>query len=130
MKIKTKKEMSLPELIEWGWKYGFKGITFYSINSDRGVDYEASFDEDGNFYSNDEINPELIFEVETEESITEDTVLPELVTRTVKGHYGLWKKGSINSLKHITFNDVEAFYIPNDDLTMTLIWTREKGLVE
>ncbi|XWX32529.1 hypothetical protein LCFBJUUZ_CDS0070 [Staphylococcus phage PG-2021_76] len=130
MKTKTKKEMNLPQLIEYAWKHGLKGITFYSINADRGVDYEVSFDEDGNFYSNDEINPELIFEVEVEEEITEDTVLPELVTRTVKGHYGLWKKGSINSLKHITFNDVEAFYIPNDDLTMTLIWTKEKGLVD
>lgn len=90
---------------------------------------------------NDNAKPEIIFDkrflpieqtfkVEIEEPITEDTVLPELVTRTVKGHYGLWKKGSINSLKYINFNDVEAYYIPNDDLTLTLIWTKEKGLVD
>ncbi|WP_239733850.1 hypothetical protein [Mammaliicoccus sp. M-M49] len=34
---------------------------------------------------------------------------------------------SINKQKDF---DSEAFYIMNDDKTMTLIWTKEKGLVE
>ncbi|QSJ04126.1 hypothetical protein vBSscSF1_55 [Staphylococcus phage vB-SscS-F1] len=123
MKIKTKKEMNLPELIEWAIKKDIKDEKFYSKNG-----CHISIDFRGHVFLWD-IRLNEIFTVEIEEEITEDTVLPKLVTRTIKGHYALWKKGSINSLKHITFNDVEAFYIPNDDLTMTLIWTKEKGLV-
>ncbi|XWX34246.1 hypothetical protein LMHOCYYV_CDS0022 [Staphylococcus phage PG-2021_4] len=125
MKIKTKKEMNLPELIEWAWENGIDNKTYTSPKGS-----EISFDEYGDIVDVYRIEPNDVFTIEVEEEITEDTVLPKLVTRTVKGHYGLWKKGSINSLKHITFNDVEAFYIPNDDLTMTLIWTKEEGLVE
>uniref|UniRef100_A0AAU8GSZ3 Uncharacterized protein n=1 Tax=Mammaliicoccus phage MSShimriz1 TaxID=3230127 RepID=A0AAU8GSZ3_9VIRU len=130
MKTKTKKEMNLPQLIEYAWEYGLKGITFYSINGDRGVDYEASFDEDGNFYSNDEINPELIFEVETEEEITEDTVIPKLLVKFKSpSRYQVFSNDYINSFE-VEEGNIEAFYILNDDLTLTLIWTKEKGLVD
>ncbi|MEX5937429.1 hypothetical protein [Mammaliicoccus sciuri] len=122
--IKTKKEMNLPELIEWATENDVRNKSFCG---DRYCD-EVSFDENKDMTC-EYITINEIFTVEIEEEITEDTVLPELVTRTVKGHYGLWKKGSINSFKHITFNDVEAFYVPNDDLTMTLIW-RDGELVE
>lgn len=127
--IKRKVEMNLGELLCWAIE-NKEQARFRDISSKS---MRVRF--------NDNAKPEIIFakrflpieqtfKVEIVEPITEDTVLPEFVTRTVKGHYGLWKKGSINSFKHITFNDVEAFYIPNDDLTMTLIWTKEKGLVE
>lgn len=107
----------------------FDGIeSFYERKNEKSVSIDLVDVNDNATGTYSYINEN--FEVEIEEPITEDTVLPELVTRTVKGHYGLWKKGSINSFKHITFNDVEAFYVPNDDLTMTLIWTKEKGLIE
>ena len=124
--IKTKKEMNLPELIEWIWENEIEDKRFIS-DCVKGKVFVSKY---GKITTACGIGKTDTFTVEIEEEITEDTVLPELVTRTVKGHYGLWKKGSINSFKHITFNDVEAFYVPNDDLTMTLIWTKEKGLVE
>lgn len=125
--IKTKKEMNLAELIEWAWEYGLKEITFYSINDDRGVAYEASFDDDDSFYSNDEINPEIIFIVEVEEEITEDTKLFKLYHLT---EYSFWEIKLYRSINDVKTDKSLAFYIINDDMTMTLIWTKEKGLVE
>ncbi|MGY0414002.1 hypothetical protein ACW5YJ_12300 [Staphylococcus sp. mip270_02] len=74
----------------------------------------------------------VIFEVE--EEITEDTVIPKVIElysnenkntfamqhcdRTIKQ---IQDEGGCKSL---------AFYILNDDFTMTLIWTHDKGLVE
>ena len=74
MKIKKQKQLNLPQLIEWAWRYRLKDITFYSINNDRGVDYEVSFNADGSFYSNDDISHEIIFTVEIEEEITENAI--------------------------------------------------------
>lgn len=127
--IKTEKEMNLGELLCWAIdnKEQASLKDFYSKNI--GVKFNASG------YPCIEFEKKFLptyetFTVEIEEPITEDTVLPKLVTRTVKGHYGLFIKESINNLKQINFTGVEAFYVPNDDLTMTLIWTKEKGLVD
>lgn len=124
MKIKTKKQLNLPQLIEWAMNNDVRNKSFYG---DRYCD-EVHFDENKDMTC-EYITLTEIFQVEVEEEITEDTWFPQLVTRTVKGHYSLWKKGSISSFKHITFNDIDAIYIPNDDLTMTLIW-RDGKLVE
>ncbi|MGO3049140.1 MAG: hypothetical protein ACTIDZ_03760 [Staphylococcus sp.] len=126
MKIKTKKQLNLPQLIEWLLKSGYRN---YTANSNMGnivtlSRYGAIQFSLGTFF------PEDTFTVEVEEEITEDKWFPELVIRTVAGDYRLHKQGSINDFKRSTFNDVEAFYIPNGDLTLTLIWTHEKGLVE
>lgn len=128
--IKTKRTMKAREFIVFGIKNNIKNLIVNAINEECREKAIIHFDSNAMPIVSENVCPYHMFEVEIEEEITEDTVLPELVTRTVKGHYGLWKKGSINSFKHITFNDVEAFYVPNDDLTMTLIWTKEKGLVE
>lgn len=128
MKIKTKKQLNLPQLIEYAWDNGIKGKTFYA--RETGME-NVHFNTSGRaeFSSVHQFSSDDYFTVEVEEEITEDTWFPQLVIRTVKGHYGLWKKGSINDFKHITFNDIDAIYIPNDDLTMTLIW-RDGKLVE
>ena len=65
--------------------------------------------------------------VEVEEEITEDTIIPKLTRYTAFGFKGTKYNTSINDVKS---HDSLAFYIMNDDLTMTLIWTHEKGLVE
>lgn len=124
MKIKTKKQLTLPQLIEWAMKNDMHERSFCG---DRYGD-AVHFDENEDMLC-DHVSLTETFTVEVEEEITEDTWFPQLVTRTVKGHYSLWKKGSISSFKHITVNDIEAIYIPNDDLTLTLIWRYGK-LVE
>ena len=124
MKIKTKKQLNLPQLIEWAWDNDVRNRNSQSEGGAR-----VYFDRDGYVSCTREIVPQDFFTVEVEKVVTEDTWFSELVIRTIAGDYILQKQGSINNFKHITFNDAEAFYIPNDDLTMTLIW-RDGKLVE
>ncbi len=118
--IKTKKEMNLPELIEWAIKKDIKDEKFYSKNG-----CHISIDFRGHVFLWD-IRLNEIFTVEVEEEITEDTVLPKLVTRNTSGRYNGWISECVKSF-HLEL--IEAIYILNDDLTMTLIW-RDGKLVE
>ncbi|MEB6292229.1 hypothetical protein [Mammaliicoccus sciuri] len=124
--IKTKKEMNLPELIEWGWKNEIKERSFIS-NDDK---VTANFEDMGRFIADNFISSDVTFTVEIEEEITEDTEIKGLVELGNDGHgtdFFQCNGSSINEQKDF---DSEAFYILNDDKTMTLIWTKEKGLVE
>lgn len=128
MKIKKKKQLNLPQLIEWAYHEG-SDIRDEKIKSES---MTVTFSEIGTPHIETKfhfLQVDELFTVEVEEEITEDTWFSELVIRTIAGDYILQKQGSINDFKHITFNDVEAFYIPNDDLTMTLIW-RDGKLVD
>ncbi len=120
--IKTKKEMNLPELIEWATENDVRNKSFCS---DRYCD-EVSFDENKDMTC-ERITINETFTVEIEEEITEHTVLPKLVTRNTSGRYNGWISECVKGF-HLEL--IEAIYILNDDLTMTLIWTKEKGLVE
>lgn len=120
--IKTKKEMNLPELIEWLWK---SKKSVYKVTSNmNGVvklePYGLITFSSGDFY------PEETFTVEIEEEITEHTVFPKLVTRNTSGRYNGWISECVKGF-HLEL--IEAIYILNDDLTMTLIW-RDGKLVE
>lgn len=126
MKIKTKKQLNLPQLIEWAWDNDMRDKSFESEGG--AIVY---FDYDGNLTCARGFVPQDFFTVTYEEEITEDTVIPTLVE--------IYKcfQDSTEILKHeyMSMNKVEDedtlyFYILNDDLTMTLIWTHEKGLVE
>ncbi|EGQ2725597.1 hypothetical protein F9633_11815, partial [Staphylococcus pseudintermedius] len=70
MKFKTKKEMTLPQLIEWAWENSIKHKEF--TGSRNGI---VEFDFRG-WVRTDLIEPDEFFEVEVEEEITEDTVIP------------------------------------------------------
>ncbi|MGX0346595.1 hypothetical protein ACUXOE_001833 [Staphylococcus cohnii] len=130
VKIKQKKQLNLLQLIEWLLKSGYRN---YTANSNMGnivtlSRYGAIQFSHGTFF------PEETFTVEVEEEITEDTVLDELVelyedyleNNEILKH----KNRSISEAKDEDRCASQAFYIIHDDLTMTLIWTREKGLVE
>lgn len=65
--------------------------------------------------------------IEVEEEITEDTKISKLAHYSIYGFKGTKNCTSINDVKD---DNSIAFYIMNDDRTMTLIWTKEKGLVE
>ncbi|GGI30919.1 hypothetical protein J8H63_00165 [Staphylococcus chromogenes] len=133
VKIKTKKEMTLPELIEWAWENGIKNESFLASRGGR-----VYFDEDS-WIGVDEstlVEPEDIFTVETEEEIDEDTIIPTLIELFVSD-YGqimhMYFSESINGAIGDVDDDAKAlskaFYILNDDYTMTLIW-REGEFVE
>src|SRR5699024_5137052 len=120
--IKTEKEMNLPELIEWGWKNKIKNLAFYS-NKDGGSVY---FNKDGVVYVEHEIAKIETFTVEIEEEITEDTVIPEMLTIYDEGITHLTNNKSLNDLIK---NNLKSAYIMNDDLRLILIW-RDGRLIE
>lgn len=126
--IKTKKEMNLPELIEWAIKKDIKDEKFYSKNG-----CHISIDYRGHVFLWD-IRLNEIFTVEVEEEITEDTKL-FLISRYI-GEMGsvsyLYDMTSISErLKYLPVDcEITHFYIENENKELVLIWTREKGLVE
>lgn len=120
--IKVKKEMNLPELIEWAIEKDIKDEKFYSKNG-----CHISIDYRGHVFLWD-IRLNEIFTVEVEEEITEDTVIPKIL---VKSNYNEMAREHCDSrINQFVYQYTKAIYIVNDDLTMTLIWTKEKGLVE
>ena len=137
MKIKTKKQFTLPQLIEWGFEKGAHGVQF---KSDRGK--RVGFRHMGYFWTECEIDKDETFTVEIEEEITEDTKIPKLMTTfkktTLEGGIGYQRvRIDENCQIKLMLNKAEAHEEPietlhmvNDDGTHTLIWTKEKGLVK
>ena len=130
MKIKTKKQFTLPQLIEWLLKSGYRN---YTANSNMGnivtlSRYGAIQFSHGTFF------PEETFTVEVEEEITEDTEIPKLMTTFEKtcleggfGYQGV--RIDENYPIKLMLNKAEAhgepvetLHVVNDDDTHTLIW--------
>lgn len=117
-KIKVKKDMELAELIQWGREKGTIYKTY--IGSKGGEVYFNGF---GKFRTEVDVYPEETFEVEVEQKVDEETKIPVLVEvyKLNENLYG-------STLKHNISVSVEkgetsvAFYMLNDDYTMTLIW--------
>lgn len=135
VKIKTKKEMMLPELIEWALE---KGMTYRTYFGSKGG--EIYFDGFGIFKAEIDVDvyPKETFEVEFEEEITEEMKIPTLIGLFVCD-YGQCDYGQIMHMYHNeSINDAigdvdedarsmsKAFYMLNDDMTMTLIWKDEE----
>ncbi|HDV4519093.1 TPA: hypothetical protein RIB22_002377 [Staphylococcus aureus] len=129
MKIKVKKEMRLDELIKWAWENPelATGRNFYpQTKSD--INYVCFSLYDGrNCVIKGLVSADDTFEVEVEEEITEDTKFDRLfeVFEVSEGEYNPTsnRNTSINeSLNDDRCFPIKAFYILNDDLTMTLIW--------
>ena len=123
MKIKRKVEMTLPQLIEWieinrrfDDSFGSDRYNYVHANVDGILEFTGKFCED-------------TFTVTTEEEITEDTEFEKLYYTTILSRIVESSCTTIqSSLKHIAVEPI-AFYIMNDDLTLTLIW-RDGKLVE
>ncbi|EGQ4343477.1 hypothetical protein EH550_04555 [Staphylococcus pseudintermedius] len=123
MNIKVKKEMNLPQFIEWAWENSIKHKEF--TGSRNGI---VEFDFRG-WVRTDLIEPDEFFEVEVKEEITEETEIPTLIELFVSGYGQIIHTYYRTSIRE-TIGEVvkgvdalpKAFYILNDDMTMTLIW--------
>lgn len=126
MKIKKKKHLNLPQLIEYAWD---NDITNKEFPCDGFEDKTVIFNGIGWAEFSDEYsyNKTDFFTVEEEINITEDTELDELVVRYRNGNIYIFQQERINDFKDNS--NIIAFYIPNDDLTFTLIW-RDGKMVE
>lgn len=127
MKIKTKKQLNLPQFIEWAWDN--PELSQYKMFEKIGAtmrDYVSFNNEENGVRLNGTVKPTDLFTVEVEEEITEDTEFNELVGLDVGGAY--WQYDNV-CVYDFNLDRIKAIYIPNDDLTMTLIWRNGK-LVE
>ncbi|EOG8971833.1 hypothetical protein ACLKNW_000626 [Staphylococcus pseudintermedius] len=124
MKIKVKKEMNLLELIEYIKKNEIADKVFF----DKKGKGKVVVGDDRHLYMTD-LNLTETFTVEIDEEITEETEILILVELFVSD-YGLiihtYYRTSIREAIGEVVKGVDtlpkAFYILNDDYTMTLIW--------
>ena len=131
VKIKRKVEMTLPELIEWGFKNKIKNREFpCNQASYKSVIFNLNgWSEFSGEYS---YLPQDTFTVEVEEEITEDTQIYRLLE--LKDSFifkdGGWKDLNImkssmygnQSISEVKNDESKKFYMLNEDDTMTLIW--------
>lgn len=139
MKIKTKKQLNLPQLIEWAMENDIKVRVFESNPNFDGVTYRLGFDKGGDLYFEESLAPTLLFTVEVEEEITEDTKIPQIIGVLQhiisKGKVaGMHYDKSVNEIIKGNYNNASEYetstlHILNDDGTHTLIW-RDGKLVE
>lgn len=130
--LKGNVKMKLFELIEWAWDNNVKDETFSSIKDDRGVSYEVGFSDDGSFYSEDFLIPELVFIVEVD---VKDIKISKTFTLFWNGqnlYSEIHEDKSINDILHLGMeikdNCVETIYTLGDDGTLEIIWTKENGV--
>ncbi|EOB8495202.1 hypothetical protein ACIXR1_000883 [Staphylococcus aureus] len=133
MKIKVKKEMRLDELIKWARENPelSKGKNFFTTGNGDGI---VRFQKDTNECTTSVCVPlDAPFEVEVEEEITEDTKFDRLFEvyefRERAYMSALHTNTSIKERLENTSFPTKAFYILNDDMTLTLIW-KEGHLID
>lgn len=133
MKIKTKKQLNLPQLIEWAMDNDVTGAMF----SDDRVEAKRIRFEVGILVSiHGDIHKGDTFTVELEEVVDEDTVIPKVIA--VFKHNArlytdrLFSKSISEILKlddKVKGSATKTVYVLNNDGTLTLIW-RDGKLVE
>ncbi|WP_448561963.1 hypothetical protein [Staphylococcus aureus] len=134
MKIKVKKEMRLDELIKWARENPdlSQGKIFFSTAFSDGF---VRFHPNTNKCSTSSFIPiDISFIVDIEKEVTEETKFDRLleVYEIQEGVYksALHKGISLNErFEDDNIFPTKAFYILNDDLTMTLIWKDGELLV-
>ncbi|EOB0623621.1 hypothetical protein ACIMX2_001224 [Staphylococcus aureus] len=133
MKIKVKKEMRLDELIKWARENPdlSQGKIFFSTGFSDGF---VRFHPNTNKCSTSSFIPiDIPFIVDIEKEVTEDTKFDRLFEvyefRERAYMSALHTNTSIKERLENTSFPTKAFYILNDDLTMTLIWKDGELLV-
>ncbi|HEI1934324.1 TPA: hypothetical protein SII21_001851, partial [Staphylococcus aureus] len=126
MKIKVKKEMRLDELIKWARENPelSKGKIFLAKSFSNGF---VRFQRNTNTCSISSFIPiDTPFIVDIEKEVTEETKVDRLIElfEIQEGDYNstLYENTSIKECLYGRCVPTKAFYILNDDLTMTLIW--------
>ena len=127
-KIKRKVEMTLAELIEWGFKNNIKNKKFISNSKDY---TSVTFDSTGWGEFNNYFSPEDTFTVEVEEEITEETKLPKCLEiyfddKVAKAdEINVYMEKSISEIlqesKRYQF-ETKAIYLFGDNGNLTPIW--------
>ncbi|WP_239733811.1 hypothetical protein, partial [Mammaliicoccus sp. M-M49] len=115
--------------IEWGFENDIREKSFITYECVGEQRHEVHFNALGIPKFSAFIKKSNTFTVEVEEGITEDTVIHKLIELSDKGLLGRTILNINSSINLAKTEKSVAFYILNDDLTMTLIW-RDGKLVE
>ncbi|MFO3691396.1 hypothetical protein [Staphylococcus felis] len=121
MKIKVKKQLNLLDLIKHIKKKNIVSKVF--DNTKKRGSVIVSIEGDISIYA---VDLSDTFEVEVEEEITEETNISTLIELN-RGEFQFYYDAFLRDAKNC---NSDAFYILNDDMTMTLVWTRDGGLVQ
>ena len=123
MKIKTKKQLNLPQLIEWAKENDIKNKIFIGKQNY----YNVGFDIHGFIYFNSSSTMPLdeVFNIEVEEEITEDTEFKSIVEVTTDDLFSVWEHASVSTWKSEHSKEFHAYI----DGEFKLIW-RDGNLVE
>lgn len=130
VKIKTKKEMTLSELVEWGWENleQVRGKDFKSSVRDSFGNYSiVQFSVDGYGFKTDSVSHKDTFAVEIEQPITEDMefhIVERFISRYEgKPRYISYFKKSIKSVLKDIPAHVETTHIYAElNNELVLIW--------
>lgn len=136
MKIKRKVQKTLPQLIEWAMDNDIKHRVFKSNPNFDGVTYRLGFDKGGDLYFEEALAPTLLFTVEVEEVVDEDTKLPKslaIFEHNGKLYSEMHENKNINDILKMDIkvksSSTKTIHMVNDDGTHTLMWCDGK-LVE
>jgi len=141
MKIKQKKELNLPQLIEWGFNNPelVKGKLYLTKEHDEYSPY-VQFSVDGyGVRTSQSINNKDTFTVEVEEEVTEDTVFNYLLLTYKKDNDKIETHWYEDKCKKSVLSQSDSLMYVSEQLSITyfddkgiphLIWTHDKGLVE
>ncbi|MDW3790206.1 hypothetical protein QI357_10370 [Staphylococcus saprophyticus] len=127
MKIKQKKQLNLPQLIEWGFNNPelVKGKLYLTKEYDEYSPY-VQFSVDGyGVRTSQSINNKDTFTVEDEETVTEKTEFELLIEITDGYPNCLWEEASVEDWKDEDSKEFHAYI----DGEFKLIW-RDGKLVE
>src|SRR5699024_6254075 len=124
MKIKQKKQFTLPQLIEWAMDNDVTDRMFLTENS-----YCVGFDRHGFIYFNSSRTMQLYqtFTVKVEEEITEDTVFEQIFETDMEGFDEGFENVSIND---VLSPRTESLVVMDKHLEPVTIWTNTEGLVK
>ncbi|ULG72995.1 hypothetical protein [Macrococcus brunensis] len=130
MKHTVKKQVNLHELIQWAWGNGAEKQVRYTANGGGYV----SFGLHGEINQIKDVFPGHKFTIEVEEEITEETIFEKVVVieRDINGNFNSYVVSNA-SVSRVLTNIIRPhfIYLQNPDGSIgTLIWTKEKGLIE
>ena len=123
MKIKTKKQLNLPQLIEWVIENKKFGFTYISDNFNKVyVTDDGIIEFNGSFYRD-------IFTIITFEEITEDTPLSMIIECDEDSFFWVFKEITLKEMHESKCLKETTKYYKDEDEKMYLIW-RDGKLVE
>lgn len=124
MKIKQKKQLNLPQLIEYAWDNDIKNKEYPcdGFESKTVIFNSMCWAEFNNGYS---YNKTDFFTIEEEVEITEETEFKSMVEVTTDDLFAVWENASISTWKSEHSKEFHAYI----DGEFKCIWTQEKGLV-